>query len=470
MKHSNRIATIIGRFRKKNGELKANREANFEFHAEVLEPRMMLNGDIGGLVFEANFEDVDVEDNGFAFFQQVSGLTATNNFVEVQNNHPSVGPASEGSQHLELDGVNGVFVELVSENAQSLLLSVDYSARPGVDASQNTIEILWNGNVVETLSLDGEGQRSTDFQEFEIELTGGVGRLEFRSNTPDDEFGLGGLIDNVRVYEQLSPLALAEIADQNVGLGSQLNLTASLLPPNENLDDITYSLSGAPAGLTIDSQTGEIFWTATQENIDNSPSEPDQTIVGDPLLEFQSSFEDVDVESGGFGFFSATSGFQGTNGPVEIQDNHSSVGAPSDGSQHLELDGINGIFRDVNTTEGERYELVFDYSPRPGVDAQQNAIEIWWSGQLLDTVTRDGQDQRGTDFQELRYDLSNFSGDLTRLEFRSNDPGDTVGLGGLIDNVRVFSQTVEVIEGQSGKYNVTAVSYTHLTLPTIYSV
>ena len=150
-------------------------EPMFELQIEVLEPRMMLNGDTGDLVFQANFEDADVDSGGFAFFRQISGLTATANLVEVQNNHPSVGPASEGDNHLELDGVNGVFVEIVGGSAESLLLTVDYSARPSVNAVQSSIEVYWNGDLIQTLSEDGERIRSTDFQEFEIELPGASG-------------------------------------------------------------------------------------------------------------------------------------------------------------------------------------------------------------------------------------------------------------------------------------------------------
>ena len=332
---------------------------------------------------------------------------------------------------------------------------MDYSARPGVDAAQNAIEIYWNGSLVQTMSLDGTRKRTTEFQEFEIELEGASGRLEFRSNSPEDSFGLGGLIDNVRVYEEVGPIAITEIPDQTVPLGGQLNLTATLLPPNENLAGAVYSISGQPVGMTIDAQTGVINWVATQDNIDDTPAEPAQTIIGDPVLEFQSSFEDGDIAAGEFGFVATTSGFTATGNRVEIQNNHPSVGAPSDGSNHLELDGLNGIYRDVLTVAGDRYELVFDYSPRPRVAAEQNAIEVWWDGQLLDTVVLDGQNLRTTEFRELRYDLSEFAGDLSRLEFRSNDPSDQVGLGGLIDNVRVFRQSVDVTEGEKGNYQIT---------------
>ena len=451
-----RIANLLRQIQTRSFSAKSTRkqeQANF-LYVEQLEPRMMLNGSTGNLVFSAGFEDAELEPGQFAFFREISGFTSTDRQVEVQNNHPSVGAAAEGAHHLELDGVSGVYVEIEGVAAESFLLNVAYSARPGVSGAQNNIEVYWNGNLVETLSADGERLHTTRFEQFEIELPGMSGRLEFRSNSPNDSIGLGGLIDDIRVFENQAPLELQEIDDQDLSLGSELDLSASLLPPNENLEGVRYSLDNAPAGMTIDPQTGQITWTATQANIDNSPSQPDQTIVGDPVLKFESGFEDVDVERGGFGFFDATSGFTATGRSVEVQDNHPSVGAASQGSQHLELDGVNGIHRDVETTDGNRYELVFDYSPRPQVEADLNAIEVWWGGQLIETVVRDGSRNRSTDFQEVRLELTGASGSAMRLEFRSNSPDDRIGLGGLLDNVRLYERDIEIIQGEQGKYEI----------------
>jgi len=70
---------------------------------ESLEPRMMLNGDPGTVIFEAGFEDANVAAADFDFFRNVSGFTATRGAVEIQNTHPAVGPAAEGAKHLELE-------------------------------------------------------------------------------------------------------------------------------------------------------------------------------------------------------------------------------------------------------------------------------------------------------------------------------------------------------------------------------
>ena len=447
------LASVLKRFKQKSKRSAKGKPEPLEF--EQLEPRMMLNGDGGEVLFSAGFEDANVPAGQIGFFQNISGFTATGGRVEVQNNVRGVGPASEGQKHLELDGVNGIFVDVVGGSVDKLLLQVDYSARPRVGANQNAVEVYWNDQLIRTLSADGTGSKTTNFRQFEIELPGSSGRLEFRSNSPDDMFGLGGLIDNVKVTQELGDLQLTEIADQNVPLGSELSLNASLLPPNQNLAGATYSISNAPAGMQIDAVTGEITWTASQQNIDNSDNPDDRVVIGDPVLEFQSGFEELDVPVGGIGFFSTVSGFTALPRAVEIQNNVRAVGAASEGLKHLELDGTNSIFRDVSTVTGDQYELVFDYSPRPRVSATTNEIEVWWDGELKQIVSADGTNNRRTQFRQFRFDLSDFTGDLTRLEFRSNSVNDTRGLGGLLDNIQLFRRPVEVIEGTTGKYDVT---------------
>lgn len=420
---------------------------------ERLEDRMMLNGDVGDVVFEASFEDAAVAPGDFAFVSSVSGLTATGSPVEIQNNHPSVGPASQGQKHLELDGRNGVYVDLDFSGSNRLKLFFDYSARPGVSAEQNAISIIWNDVVIDTAQLDGQRNRSTSFRTLEYDLNGGTGRLEFRSTIPGETLGLGGLLDNIRIVRPAVPLELAEIPDQTIAVDEQLNITASLLPPNEDLIGVNYRLVDGPPGLQINSTTGNIQWTASQENVDLADMQNDSIVLGSSMLLFRAGFEDVNIESGGYGFVQSVSGFGATGPRVELQHNHPSVGPASQGNQHLELDKLNGIGRDVATVAGDQYELVFDYSPRPGVGTIGNTIEIWWDGQRIDSITKNGTN-RSTSFEEYRFDVSTFSGDLTRLEFRSNDPEDQFGLGGLLDNIRLYRRPVTIIDGPNGKYEV----------------
>jgi len=370
---------------------------------EHLEPRMMLNGDGGTVIFEAGFEDADVAVADFGFFRNVSGFTATRGAVEIQNTHPAVGPAAEGSKHLELDGNNEIAVDIDAASAAQLTLDLQYSPRGGANVLENEIEVLWNGEVVSTLSADGSNNRSTDFRSFSIDLPieddSTSGQLIFRSKYSGGR-GVGGLLDDIVVTAQLSPLAIESIADQTVGANTTFNIDADLQPPNSDASGVNFRLVSAPVGATIDSDTGRFRWLASDSNIAATIDRETETVMGTPQTVLFAGFEDVEVSARRFDFFDSISGFEATGRIVEVQANHPAVGPASQGNQHIELDGQNGIVRTVDTVEGDLYELTFDFSPRAGGDAVTNAIEVLWDGEVIHEVTADGRGNRSIPMDE----------------------------------------------------------------------
>ena len=436
----------------KHGNLATEIRETSPLQVEHLEPRMMLNGDGGTVIFEAGFEDADVAVGDFDFFQNVSGFTATRGAVEIQNTHPAVGPAAEGAKHLELDGDNEIEVDIDFASAAGLTLDLQYSPRGGANVLENEIEVLWNDEVVATLSADGTNNRSTNFRSFSINLPiendSTDGQLVFRSKFSGGR-GVGGLLDNILVTAELSPLTIEAIADQTVEANSTFSIDADLQSPNSAVSDVNFQLVNAPAGATIDPETGLFRWLASDDNIAATQDRETETIIGPPQTVFFAGFEDVEVSSRRFDFFDSISGFTATGGNVEVQKDHPAVGPASEGSQHVELDGQNGIVRSIDTVEGDLYELTFDFSPRAGADAETNAIEVLWDGEVIHEVSADGRGNRSTDFSTVAIDLSDFTSDQTQLEFRSKEAGAASGLGGLIDNVRVTRRAVTTVTSEN---------------------
>jgi Ca2+-binding RTX toxin-like protein len=105
--------------------------------------------------------------------------------------------ASDGNQHLELDAgrnsQDGVYQDVQTEDGTIYSLSLDIAKRIGTSSHTNTVEIVWNGEVIATID-----PTETDFTTFNFELTGtgGQDRLTLREEGGDDD-SLGGLIDNV---------------------------------------------------------------------------------------------------------------------------------------------------------------------------------------------------------------------------------------------------------------------------------
>lgn len=431
-----------------------NNKTSPSLQYDPLEPRQMLVGDICDVIFAADFEDVEVAPGNFEHVESISGFAATNAAVEVQHDVPIVGPASSGDQHLELDGTNGISVTLSDRVNDGLLLRFDFSPRPGVGAQQNTVEIWYNGELLNSVTDDGSRNNTTEFRSVEFGLpavSSASADLEFRSNSPDDNVGLGGLIDNVQVLATSSIPGLNPLEDQELAVGESLSVAASLDATTD--DSVTYSIVNGPEGLTIDPQTGEITWVANQEAVDSSNA--DNVVLGfeDPVEEFQAGFESADLPPGTFDFFTEVDGFQSIHGRgVEVQREVASVGPASEGSRLLELDGTNGIFRDVDTSEGGQFQLELDFSPRPGVAANLNDVQVWWDGELIETVVGNGEGLVTTAFSRRLIDLPVPTSDSTRLELRSNSA--PVGLGGLVDNIVLNRSAQTESAGELNKFQV----------------
>ncbi len=118
--------------------------------------------------------------------------------LEIQNN--VAGTPLEGSQHAELDGDHPV---TISQTIPTIIgktydLSFAYSARPGRDTADNTIEVKAGGNVLGAiLSDDGTSLINTLWgtQTRSFVATSTSTTIEFKDTGSDTSFG--GYLDNV---------------------------------------------------------------------------------------------------------------------------------------------------------------------------------------------------------------------------------------------------------------------------------
>jgi len=154
-----------------------------------------------------------------------------------------------------------------------------------------------------------------------------------------------------------------------------------------------------------------------------------------------SSFEEPDIPSGRYQFFSSIPGWNllpGSRGPIEIQDNV--AGSPFDGAQFVELDSraVSGIVQNLNTEIGKTYQLQFAFSPRPRV--AQNLLNINWGGTLVDSISVNGIGLLNTNWQVYTYNLVATS-TTTSLSF-DNFGERSDSLGSYIDAISVTAVTV----------------------------
>ncbi|KPN62763.1 hypothetical protein SAMN04488527_12432 [Aliiroseovarius crassostreae] len=99
---------------------------------------------------------------------------------------------------LDSDANTGIYQDLRTEAGQTYEISIDYTARDHLAAENNTVEVLWDGKVVGTIS-----ETHGDWKTYTFTVTGATGsssRLELRGGGTSDS--IGGVIDNIRVEKQ----------------------------------------------------------------------------------------------------------------------------------------------------------------------------------------------------------------------------------------------------------------------------
>lgn len=146
------------------------------------------------------------------------------------------------------------------------------------------------------------------------------------------------------------------------------------------------------------------------------------------------SFESPALSAGSWGVYPAgIPNWSNTAGSgLEVQNN--AAGAALAGSQLVELDGYDnsGMAQTVPTQPGAPYLFTFGYSPRPGVDALSNAIQVFVDGNLVASIAHDGTGNADTVWQRYSYGVT-ATGSAMTVEFRASGTSD--GVGGYVDDV-----------------------------------
>ena len=234
-----------------------------------------------------------------------------------------------------------------------------------------------------------------------------------------------------------------------VGNASQESPVAGSVD-NQNADDpfaAVWTPSTTGDYLIILAVDPEELWDESDETnnflrLSVQVSEPDAPLQR--TLVFSASFEDSRLKEGKSNFVKRTDGFEVRGRHrAELQRNLKTVGAASDGDVLLELDGTRNtsVYRSFPAQPGERFAVELDYSPRPGVAADSNIIEVVFDGEVIATLSRDGRELKETAFETVSLDLPVAVASEATLELRAAGQSDRVG--GLLDHVRVFSLGVQ---------------------------
>jgi hypothetical protein len=98
------------------------------------------------------------------------------------------------------------------------------------------------------------------------------------------------------------------------------------------------------------------------------------------------------------------------------------------------------ISQSVLTDDGQNYHLSYWYSPRGGVAAESNDINVYWNDTLLKNNTGSGIGQSGNVWQQFEFDVIG-TGGLDTLKFAAGGTAQTYG--GSLDNVSLVAAVPE---------------------------
>jgi hypothetical protein len=149
------------------------------------------------------------------------------------------------------------------------------------------------------------------------------------------------------------------------------------------------------------------------------------------------SFEQPVVATGSFLVTTALPGWTVSGVGVEIQNNIAFLGGTAyDGAQYVELDSTaNSCMQQVvPTIAGQKYTLIFAYSPRPHQLASTNEVDVKLNGTLIAALAQDGTANSHSAWSVQDYAFT--AAGPTTLQFCAAGTSD--GVGGWIDDVLIL--------------------------------
>jgi Protein of unknown function (DUF642) len=191
--------------------------------AAIVAPASTPTSTSTNLITNGSFENQQLANGSWGVFNSIDGwnlLEGSQAGIEVQHN--AAGTAFDGNQLVELDsyGVSGIFQDLATTVGKKYKLKFAFSPRAGV--AENTLNVKWGGNLVDTLTANGTGLGDTKWNTFTYNLVANdaTTRLSF-DNLTEKSDSLGTYIDNVSLQAVPESTNVAGIAVLGaIGLGS----------------------------------------------------------------------------------------------------------------------------------------------------------------------------------------------------------------------------------------------------------
>ncbi|MBL4864639.1 MAG: cadherin-like domain-containing protein, partial [Rhodobiaceae bacterium] len=244
-----------------DGTMTDNATATLDITAVADAPNISL-APVTTTIIDSSFEGASS-----TFVSTIGGWQTDSDAIEVWDVDVYGHSASDGDRFVELntdpsntfDDAADIYQNVETVDGAAYTLTFDLSPRQGYDASVNRIEVLWDGVVVDTISLDGTGNSDNVWTSYTYTMTGDgdVSKLQFREAGADTSAGRGMRIDNIVLTETTDGTTVSGAEDTIIGLP---DITAGL-GDTDGSETLSMSIGGIPEGATL--TDGANTFTAT---------------------------------------------------------------------------------------------------------------------------------------------------------------------------------------------------------------
>jgi hypothetical protein len=359
-------------------------------------------------VIDTNFESAN------STFQDQYDGWQTDGKVEIHVNQ--TGSAGGGSNHIELNtdpidhyqDAPNIYQTVETVDNASYTLTFDYSGRPGHGADVNKVEVLWDGVVVETISVDASANSTFDWQSITINLQGDGDptRIELREARTDVDYGRGMMIDNIKLTETID-----DGAHGNAGSAIKLPDLTSSLSDTDGSETLSLVIGNLPQGTVLSDGTNSVTIGSDGQspnieswNLNNLEATPPSNHSGDISLQVTATATET-----------ATGDTASTSGTINLYVEPAQSGLSLDGTTGTSS-GASGTINSSNWSQTNSGFTVTAQNVSGGnlTSASASNIEVWDGALGVNGAVSDTDSGMNS---QLAYDKASGKSETMSIEF-----------------------------------------------------
>ncbi|SNZ20526.1 calcium-binding protein [Cohaesibacter gelatinilyticus] len=360
-------------------------------------------------VIDTNFESANTNFQG-----QYDGWQSDSGTIEMWINQSD--SAQGGNNHIELntdpsdsyDDAPNIYQTVDTVDNASYQLTFDYSGRPGFGADVNKVEVLWDGVVVETISVDATANATYAWQSITINLQGDgdPSRIELREAGLDTEQGRGMMIDNIKLTETID-----DGAHGTAGTAIKLPDLTSSLTDNDGSESLALVIGNLPQGTVLSDGTNSVTIGSDGQS-PNIESWDLSTLEATPPANYSG---EIALQVTATATETATGDTASTSGTIDLYVEAPATGLSLDGTTST-ASGANGAINSTNWSQTNSGFTVTGQNVSGGslTGASAANVEVWDGALGVNGTVSDTDSGMAS---QLAYDKASGESETLAIDF-----------------------------------------------------